>query len=116
MEQSADIIVENANDHVMLDSINIDTFVYHTLSGDGELPIFQAIYFAEPLVLLLNNDTSGDLLGDTFGQQLFSLIEQAEMGMHLKCNHIVGQLHGIFQRFINHIRKTAFEFSHLITP
>ena len=66
-------IVEDLNG-VVVDRRNIDAFVYRVLSRDGELPFSQAMCFAEPLVLLLNDETSADLLGQAFGQRLSLLI------------------------------------------
>jgi len=100
MGQSPNEMFNGINNTSMLDDMNIDAFVYGVLSNQtDELPITQAISFAETLVILAGGQTS--LRRDMFRAQLSSLISRVENGGHQHRDNVLEKLRRIFHDFLS---------------
>jgi Family of unknown function (DUF6535) len=96
MGQSSHIIFSSLNDLPMVDSMNVDSFVYGALSYQtNDLPIKPAILFVETLTILKSAGSQITLHRDTFEEWISGFIERAEeQGIHHR-PEVVGKLRKI---------------------
>jgi hypothetical protein len=89
---------DQLNDLAAAESGNIDSFVYGVLSHQTEdLPIIQATTFADTLGILMTSGSQNALRGESFADQLSSLIRRIEQGEHEDRDHIVDKLNRMFR-------------------
>jgi len=96
------VIYNQFRDTPALDNMNIDAFVYGVLSNQtDDLPITQAISFAETLVILMRAGSQTSLRRDTFREQLSFLISRVENGGHQHRDNVAEKLRKIFHGFLS---------------